>query len=59
MHADAVRRFEQKEVYWRPDSEKMKREHKTPLFAPAMAALKAEQQRQLLQGQSLADVRTG
>ena len=51
--------FEQKEVYWRSDSEKMKREHKTPLFAPAVAALKAEQQRQLLQGQSLADVRTG
>lgn len=44
---------------WRADSDKMKREHKTPLAADAVRALKAERQRQLLKGRSLADVRTG
>ena len=46
-------------AFWRADSDKMKREHTTPLEAPAVVALKAERQRQLQEGRSLAEVRTG
>jgi integrase len=51
--------LEQATVLWRTDSDKMKREHKTPLEDAAVAALKAERQRQLQLGRSLADVRIG
>ena len=46
-------------IFWRADSDKMKREHETSLEAPAVAALKAERQRQHKMGRSLADLRTG
>ena len=51
--------LEQATIFWRADSDKMKRDHKTPLEAPAVVALKAERHRQLRQGRPLADVRTG
>lgn len=51
--------FEDATIFWRAESEKMKREHRTPLLPPAVSALKAERQRQLQAGRSLTEVRTG
>lgn len=46
-------------VVWRADSDKMQCKHESPLEVSAVVALKAERQRQLHEGRSLSDVRTG